>query len=330
MRYAPTLSFCIVTKTVRKSPTFQVMIHSKIQKLMGNRFEISVVSEDENWAKERIEKAISEISRIEKLLTTFNPNSQTNLINDNAGIKPVRVDKEVFELIQRSLKISNLTQGAFDITYGSIDKTLWNFDTKMTSLPDAITAINMVKLIDYQKVTLNQNEQTVFLQEQGMRIGFGGIGKGYAAEMAKQLMIREGVKSGVVNASGDLTTWGNQPDGKQWTIGIADPNHKNKTFSSLNISNMAVATSGNYEKFVMIDGKRYSHTINPKTGLPITGIKSVTIIAPNAELADSLATPVTVMGVKVGLDLINQIKGIACVIIDDNNKMFTSKNINIR
>jgi FAD:protein FMN transferase len=306
------------------------MIYSKIQKLMGNRFEISVVSEDENWANERIEKAISEISRIEQLLTTFRTDSQTNLINESAGIKPVRVDKEVFELIQRSLKISNLTQGAFDITYGSIDKSLWNFDTKMTSLPDAVTAKNMVKLIDYQKVILNKNEQTVFLQEQGMRIGFGGIGKGYAAEMAKQLMIREGVKSGVVNASGDLTTWGNQPNGKQWTIGIADPNHKNKTFSSLNISNMAVATSGNYEKFVLIDGKRYSHTINPKTGLPITGIKSVTIIAPNAELADSLATPVTVMGVKVGLDLINQIKGIACVIIDDNNKMFTSKNINIR
>jgi FAD:protein FMN transferase len=310
--------------------THHSQLYSKVQKLMGNRFEISVVCEDEIWANKRIENAISEIIRIEQLLTTFKSDSQTNLINDNAGIKPVKVDKEVFELIQRSLKISNLTQGAFDITYGSIDKSLWNFDTKMTSLPDAATAKNMVKLIDYQKVILNQNEQTVFLQEQGMRIGFGGIGKGYAAEMAKQLMIREGVKSGVVNASGDLTTWGNQPNGKQWTIGIADPNHKNKTFSSLNISNMAVATSGDYEKFVIIDGKRYSHTINPKTGLPITGIKSVTIIAPNAELADSLATPVTVMGVKVGLDLINQIKGIACVIIDDNNKIFTSKNINIR
>jgi FAD:protein FMN transferase len=308
----------------------QSKIFSKVQKLMGNRFEISMVSEDENWANERIENAISEISRIEQLLTTFKPDSQTNLINDNAGIKPVRVDNEVFDLIQRSLKISNLTQGAFDITYGSIDKTLWNFDTKMTSLPDAITAKKMVRLIDYQKVILNQNNYTVFLEDEGMRIGFGGIGKGYAAEMAKQLMIKEGVKSGVVNASGDLTTWGNQPDGKQWTIGIADPNHKHKTFSSLNISNMAVATSGDYEKFVIINGKRYSHTINPKTGLPITGIKSVTIIAPNAELADSLATPVTVMGVKVGLDLINQIKGIACVIIDDNNKIFTSKNINIR
>ena len=296
---------------------------------MGNRFEISVVSEDEKWANERIESAILEIHRIEQLLTTFKPTSQTNQINVQAGIKPVRVDKEVFELIQRSLKISNLTQGAFDITYGSIDKSLWNFDTKMTSLPDKDTAKNMVKLIDYQKVMLNKNDYSVLLKDVGMRIGFGGIGKGYAAEMAKQLMIREGVKSGVVNASGDLTTWGNQPDGKQWTIGIADPNHKNKTFSSINISNMAVATSGDYEKFVMINDKRYSHTINPKTGLPITGIKSVTIIAPNAELADSLATPVMVMGVKVGLDLINQIKGIACVIIDDNDKMFTSKNINI-
>lgn len=308
----------------------RLQIYSKVQKLMGNRFEISVVSEDEKWANERIENAILEISRIEQLLTTFKPDSQTNQINFQAGIKPVRVDIEVFELIQRSLKISNLTQGAFDITYGSIDKSLWNFDTKMTSLPDKETARNMVKLIDYQKVILNQKDCTVLLKDVGMRIGFGGIGKGYAAEMAKQLMIREGVKSGVVNASGDLTTWGNQPDGKQWTIGIADPNHKNKTFSSINISNMAVATSGDYEKFVMINDKRYSHTINPKTGLPITGIKSVTIIAPNAELADSLATPVMVMGVKVGLDLINQIKGIACVIIDDNDKMFTSKNINIR
>jgi FAD:protein FMN transferase len=306
------------------------MLHSKVQKLMGNRFQLSVVSEDENWANQRIDSAIVEISRIEQLLTTFSPDSQTNLINQNAGIQPVVVNKEVFDLIQRSLRISALTQGAFDITYGSIDKSLWNFDTKMTALPDTATARQMVKLIDYQKVILNQNDSTVFLQEKGMRIGFGGIGKGYAAEMAKRLMMTEGVENGVVNASGDLTTWGNQANGKPWTIGIADPNHKNKTFSYLNISNMAIATSGNYEKFVMIDGKKYSHTINPKTGLPVTGIKSVSIIAPNAEIADALATPVIVMGVKVGLDLINQMKGIACIIVDDFNKVFTSKNINVK
>ena len=304
------------------------MLHSKVQKLMGNRFELSIVSENKDWANKIIESAIQEIIRIERLLTTFSPNSQTNLINENAGIQPIAVDKEVFDLIQRSLRISSLTQGAFDITYGSIDKSLWNFDTKMTTLPGAATAKKMVKLIDYQKVILNQNNSTAFLQEKGMRIGFGGIGKGYAAEMAKRVMVMAGVENGIVNASGDLTTWGNQPNGKPWTIGIADPNHKNQSFSYLNISGMAIATSGNYEKFVMIDGKRYSHTINPKTGLPVTGIKSVTIIAPNAEIADALATPVTVMGVRIGLDLINQMKGVACIIVDDFDKVFTSNNIN--
>ncbi|MDR6564063.1 MULTISPECIES: FAD:protein FMN transferase [unclassified Arcicella] len=297
---------------------------------MGNAFEISVVHQDANWANERIDEAIDEIRRIEKLLTTFSDDSQTNLINQHAGIQPVKVDKEVFGLIQRSLKISELTQGAFDITYGSIDKSLWNFDLTMTALPDIAIARQSVRLINYKNVILNAHDSSVFLKEQGMRIGFGGIGKGYAAEKAKMLMIAKGVKSGIVNAAGDLTTWGTQPNGKSWTIGIADPNAQQHSFSALNISNVAVATSGNYEKFVVIDGKKYSHTIDPKTGLPVAGIKSVTILSPNAEIADAMATPVMVMGVKVGLNLINQMQGIACIIVDDQNKIFTSKNINIK
>lgn len=171
---------------------------------------------------------------------------------------------------------------------------------------------------------------TVFLAEKGMRIGFGGIGKGYAAEMAKILLQRNGVQSGIVNAAGDLVTWGYQPNGRPWTIGIADPNAVRQQFSSLVITNMAVATSGNYEKFVMIDGKKYSHTIDPKNGMPVTGIKSVTIICPNAEVADAIATPVMIMGIKVGLDLINQMRGIGCIIIDDNDNIYTSKNINLK
>jgi len=139
-----------------------------------------------------------------------------------------------------------------------------------------------------------------------------------------------GVESGIVNASGDLTTWGLQPDGKQWTIAIANPNAAHQAFSYMEISNMAVATSGNYEKFVMIGGKKYSHTINPRTGLPISGIKSVTIITTNAELADAMATPVTIMGITSGLDMINQIKGVEAIIIDDNDKLYASQNINIK
>lgn len=305
-------------------------LHRKVLKLMGNRFEITVVSDNEKNALTGIDDAVIEISRIEKLLTTFSESSQTNLINRNAGIIPVKVDKEIFYIIQRSKRISDLTQGSFDITYGSVDKKLWNFDKTMMSLPDAETARKSVHLINYKNVILNEKKYTVFLKEKGMRIGFGGIGKGYAAERAKYILQQKGIKSGIVNAAGDLTAWGYQPNGKEWTIGIADPDSAHHPFSYLSITNMAIATSGNYEKFITINGKRYSHTIDPKTGLPVHGIKSVTIISPNAEIADAMATPVMIMGIKVGLDMVNQIQGLACIIVDDNDKIYTSKNINLK
>jgi len=304
-------------------------LSKKVLKLMGNRFEITVVGDDRLWADKRIDDAVEEIKRIEKLFTTFDESSQTNLINRNAGIAPVKVDREVYDLIERSKKISTLTQGAFDITYGSIDKRLWNFDKTMTSLPDAQTAKKLVRLINYQNVILDEKNCSVFLKEKGIRIGFGGIGKGYAAEKAKSLLQQKGVKSGIINAAGDLTAWGHQPNGKPWTIGIADPDTKRQAFSFLEITNTSIATSGNYEKFVLIDGKKYSHTIDPKTGLPVRGIKSVTIICPNAEIADAMATPVMIMGIKTGLDMLNQIKGIAGIVIDDNDKIYTTKNINL-
>ena len=304
--------------------------YKRIEKLMGNRFEITVVASDEQFANSKIELAICEIKRIESLLSTYNDNSQTNQINKQAGISAVKVDKEVFELIERSIKISAITDGAFDISYGSIDKKLWNFDKTMTSLPDQDTAKKSVQKINYRNITLDKEKGTVFLKEKGMRIGFGGIGKGYAAEMAKKILKKEGVANGIVNASGDLTTWGYQANNKPWTIGIANPNCVNLPFSYMNVTDMAVATSGNYEKYVVINGIKYSHTINPKTGLPVTGIKSVTIISPDAEIADAMATPVTVMGIKAGLNLIDQIHHLGCIIIDDNNKIFTSKNIRLQ
>lgn len=304
-------------------------VYRRNLKLMGNQFEFAVVAGDESWAESRIDEAITEVQRIEKLLTTYNDLSQTCQINEKAGVEPVQVDKEVYNLIERSLRISVLTQGAFDITYGSIDKRLWNFDKDMTSLPNAETAKKMVRLINFRNVILNKQDQTVFLKEKGMRIGFGGIGKGYAADRAKSVMKMAGVESGIVNAAGDLTVWGKQPNGKEWTIGIADPSRRGFPFASLALTNMSVATSGNYEKYAIIDGIKYSHTIDPKTGYPVRGIKSVTIICSSAEISDAMATPVMVMGIKAGIHLIDQLKGIACIVIDDNDKIYTSKNINL-
>jgi FAD:protein FMN transferase len=302
-------------------------VFHKSLKLMGNRFQLSAVGDDAMQANECIDAGISEIQRIEKLLTTYSEESETALINRNAGIEPVFVSEETFQIIKRSNRISQITQGAFDITYGSVDKRLWNFDTKLSKLPDKTTAEKMALLINYKNIIMDEERLSVMLKNKGMRIGFGGIGKGYAAEMAKEVMKRNGVVGGIVNASGDMTTWGVQLNGRPWTIGIADPNAKGKIFSFINISDMAVATSGNYEKYVMINGQKYSHTINPKTGLPIRGIKSVTIISPHAEIADAMATPLMVMGIRPGLDMIDQIKGLEAIVIDDYDKIYTSKNI---
>jgi len=306
------------------------LVFKKSCKLMGNHFELSVVAGDEEWANNKIEAGIAEIQRIERLLTTFSDDSETNRVNQQAGIAPVKVSEETFKLVERSIRISAVTQGAFDITYGSIDKRLWNFDQTMTSLPDKETAKKMVRLINFRNIEMDREKTTIYLKEKGMRIGFGGIGKGYAAERARQVMKEQGVTSGVVNASGDLSAWGLQPNGAPWTVGIVKPDSSQEVFSYLTITDMAVATSGNYEKYVMIDGKKYSHTIDPRTGLPVSGIKSVTIITTNAEIADAMATPIMIMGIATGLDLINQMKNIEAIIIDDNDNLYTSKNINIK
>jgi thiamine biosynthesis lipoprotein len=306
------------------------VVYHRTLKLMGNRFQLSAVGDNEKRAYDCIDAGIAEIQRIEKLLTTFSEESETALINRNAGIRPVSVSRETFDIIERSIRISRITQGAFDITYGSVDKSLWNFDTNMNCLPDAVTAKKMTRLINYRNIVLDKRNFSVMLREKGMRIGFGGIGKGYAAERAKAVMKESGSHSGIVNASGDMTTWGLQPGGDPWTIGIADPDSKGQVFSYMNITDMAVATSGNYEKFIMVNGRKYSHTINPKTGLPVRGIKSVTIISPNAEIADAMATPVMIMGILPGLDMINQINNLEAIVIDDKDKIYTSKNIHFK
>jgi FAD:protein FMN transferase len=302
-------------------------VFSKVQRLMGNRFELSVLDTDRTNAEKNLELAIAEIERIEALLSTFKASSYTNQVNNMAGIGPTQVPKEMLELVLRAQKISALTQGAFDLTYGGVDKSLWNFDTQMTSLPSPEKAKESVALVNYQNILIDTETNSIFLRKKGMRIGFGGIGKGYAADRAQAVLQELGYANGVVNASGDMCAWGLGPNNKHWTVGIVDPNQKHEVFGYLPLNNCAIATSGNYEKYVTIGGKRYSHTIDPQTGLPTHGIKSVSVIAPKAELADALTTPLGIMGVEVGLDLVNQLQEIACIIVDDSNTVHVSNNL---
>lgn len=295
---------------------------------MGSRFEITVTASDVNKANDFIDLAVAEISRIEKLISSWDPESQTSLINSNAGTEPVVVDQELFDLIQRSLKISEITDGAFDISYASMDK-IWKFDGSMAEIPSEEDIKNSVSKVGYKNIILNAEDHSVFLKNAGMKIGFGAIGKGYAADKAKDLLISKGVQAGIINASGDMNTWGEKPDGSTWKVAITNPLNKEHAFALLPLEDRAVVTSGDYEKYVKFNGIRYSHIINPKTGYPATGIISATVFAPKAELADALATSVFVMGINTGIDRINQLPNIDCIIVDVNGKVHTSEKIKL-
>lgn len=296
---------------------------------MGSRYDITVVAANKEQGENYINIAVNEIKRIEKLISSWDKNSQTSLINKNAGIKPVKVDLELINLIERSLALSKLTEGAFDISYASMDK-IWKFDGSMKEMPSKENIKASVSKVGYQNIVVDKKNQTVFLKLKGMKIGFGAIGKGYSADMAKALLISKGVKAGIINASGDMNTWGKQPNGKDWEVAITNPLNKNVSFGIFPISNKAVVTSGDYEKFVIFNNVRYTHIINPKTGYPASGIISATVFAPKAELADALATSIFVMGSDVGINIINQLPNIECIIVNEKGKITTSKNIKLK
>jgi thiamine biosynthesis lipoprotein len=296
------------------------VIFRRTVKLMGDLFEISVVGNNPGWADDRIDDAITEINRVDRLLSTFSDDSSINEINRNAGIKPVKTDPEIFRLIDRSTQISGLTHGAFDITYCATEKDSSDTAALTKSSPP---------MINYQNVELDAKTQTVYLKEKGMRIGFGANCKGYAADRAKYVLQMSGVSSGVINAGGDLLAWGAQPDDQPWTVGTADVSQKSRPFANVNISNMAVATSVNDEKNTPSLNSKKISMVNAKKGFPISGIKSVTVISPSAELADSMATPVMSIGINAGLYLINQLNQMACIIVDDRERLYTSRDISI-
>ncbi len=302
---------------------------TKVLLLMGSKFEVTAIAKNKEVAWTAINAGIAEITRIEQLISSWDANSQTSKINQQAGINAVKVEKELFNLIYRAKKIASLTNGAFDISYASMDR-IWKFDGSMNTMPSPEIVAEARSKINWNNILLNKEHQSIFLKEKGMKIGFGAMGKGYAANRAKAIMQKmEGIKGGIVNAGGDLIAWGQSNHQDGWSIKIADPKDKEKMLGYLQLQNQAIVTSGDYEKFVQFDGKRYAHIIDPRTGYPTTGIKSVTIISPDAELSDALATSVFVMGKIEGLALINEIKGVEGLIVTDEDEILSTANLKL-
>jgi len=325
MRWLILLLFCLLALGGHSQEPDHVAAQRSL-KLMGTRFDITVVAENEDIGQINIDEAIAEIKRIERLISAWDADSETSSINVNAGVRPVPVSNELFTLIQRATQISELTDGAFDISYASMDK-IWKFDGAMDAKPTEAELKESVAKVGYRKIILNEKERTVFLRDKGMKIGFGAIGKGYAADKAKELLVSKQVVGGIINAAGDLTTWGTKANGEKWLIGIANPLSKEKIFSWLPVVESSVATSGNYEKYVEFDGVKYSHIIDPRTGYPSTGVNSVSIFDKSAEICDALATAVFIMGKEAGLSLINQLGGTEVILVDSDNEVHKSSGI---
>ena len=305
------------------------VIHKKVLSLLGSPFEITLVGKDTLEVNKNIDIGVAEVRRIENLISDWIPATPISEINRNAGIKPIKVSDELYNLVDRALKISMITDGAFDISYASMDK-IWKFDGSMKEMPTEAAIRESVSKVGYKNVILDKKNSTIFLKLSGMKLGLGGIGQGYIADMVTILLKSKGVVSGIINVSGDISTWGKQPNGQQWKVGIKNPMNKNKIFAMFPLEDSAVETSGSYEKYVVFNGIRYSHIIDTRTGYPAQGLVSVSVFAKTTEVADALATGVFVLGKEKGMALVNKLPGIGCIMVDDKGKVYSSDTIDLK
>ena len=288
--------------------------------LMGSQFNITVVDKDSISAHQNITEVINEIDRIENLISEWRPHTQISQVNQNAGIKPVKVDSEVFDLTKRAIQYSRLSDGAFDVSIVAMDK-IWKFDDSMQSLPSDEELQISIRNVGFNNIVLDSIQSTIFLSKKGMKIGFGSIGKGYAADRGRTVLMNKKIKGGIIDASGDIATWGTPVQEEFWKIGVKNPFKRNKLVSVLKLNNSAVATSGSYEKYAEINGNRYSHIINPKTGMPATGLTSVSVIGSSTEFANFLSTSIMVLGYKKGKLLMRKFPEYRSIVITDKGRI---------
>src|SRR5690606_13775941 len=301
---------------LKASISFSQQIFKEQTTLMGSVFGFVLVEDDSLQAQQYFQLVTNEIERIENLISEWRPHTQISQVNQQAGIRPVKVNREVFELMERAIHYSVLTEGAFDVSIAALDK-VWLFDGSMEQLPAEDVIRNSVQRVGYQHIVLDSINSTIFLEKKGMKIGVGSIGKGYAADKGRELLQSLGVVGGIVNASGDLSAWGTQPGQRPWRIGVSNPFKPHKMVKVLKLRDGAVATSGSNEKYAEIGGKRYSHIINPQTGWPSTGLTSVTVSGPSAEFANFLSTSIMVLGKKQGRKLVKKFPGYKAILVED-------------
>ena len=295
--------------------------YSEAQEKMGTRVEIQLWADNEATARPLLAAGMTEFDRIESWMSTYRPDSEISRVNRLAATEAVVVSAELFGIVQRSLEVSALSGGAFDITFDSVGQL---YDFRAGVRPDAAAIGRNLPAIDYRHVLLDPEGSTIRFTREGTRINLGGIGKGYSCEVVAALLRKAGVRSGRVNAGGDTRLIGDR-QGQPWVVGIRDPDADDRWVTRLALNDEAISTAGDYERFFDDQGVRYHHIINPKTGDSARGVRSVTVIGPDATLTDGLDNAVFILGPERGLALIDATPGYAAIVIDAEHNVRLSK-----
>ncbi|MEL7023401.1 MAG: FAD:protein FMN transferase [Pseudomonadota bacterium] len=318
---APILT--VVMSVLLAIPSAHAEWHGATESLMGTRITVRLWHTNAEIGTDAVQEVLAEISRIERLMSTYMADSRISAINREAHIRPVDAGAELFRLIQRAVEVSEMTAGRFDITYDSVGQ---HYDFREGERPDPGTIESELDSIDYRYVVLNPAKETVEFLKEGVRINLGGIAKGYAVERSVALLRSLGIQYASVSAGGDSRLLGDRR-GQPWLVGIQDPRDKTAIAIRLPLVDEAVSTSGDYERYFDEGGVRYHHIISPATGDSAREVQSVTIVGPDATMTDALSTSVFVMGVEEGLALIERMDGFDAVVIDANRDLHYSSGL---
>ena len=290
---------------------------------MGTTIRVEIWHPEKELRQQGISAVFDVMDQVNLLMSPYIEESQLSRINKSAYEKPIKVSHDLFSVIQKSLEVSELTQGAFDITYASVGH-LYNYREKVKPTENEINQAR--ELINYKNVILDNKKQTVSFMKQGIKIDLGGIAKGYAVDKAIEKLAGLGIEHALVSAGGDTRILGDRL-GRPWLVGIRDPNNKEEAVAMLPLQNEALSTSGDYERFFIKDGVKYHHIINPVTGSSASELRSVSILGVDATTTDALSTSIFILGIEKGLRLLDDLEGVEGVLIGHKGRLYYSNGL---
>jgi thiamine biosynthesis lipoprotein len=291
--------------------------------IMGTRVAVELWSEDAGLAARAMDAVMAEMRRTDELMSTYKPESQLSAVNAHAFERPVQVDPEIVDVVARSFEFSRMSDGAFDITYASVG---YLYDFRAHRRPSDEQVAAALPGVDYRQVTVDRERSTIRFLRPGVRIDLGGIAKGYAVDRCVEILRGLGIEHAMVNAGGDTRLLGDRR-GKPWIVGIRDPRNEGRMVTRLPLEDEAISTSGDYERYFEEDGVRYHHILVPGTGQAARGVRSVTIIGPDATLTDGLSTTVFVLGVERGMAIVGRLPGVEAVVVDEHGRIYYSSGL---